>query len=453
MRELGSVLPENATELPHARAQDVEQAVATLESRLDRGAADEVILYVSSHADEGQLHLGGTHLPMTVLTDFLARTRAGVALLILDSCHSGAITRAKGLKPIPGIRVDVETPHVEGRVIISASGPDEAAQESDTLHGSYFTHHLIAALRGAADQSHDGRVTLEEAFRYAYVHTLESTYATRGGLQHPAFHVDLRGHGDWVLTNPGGAPSRLVLAFSEPGTWVVTPSGDGLAGEFEKPPGAGVLALEPGVYRLRTKRGNSVLEASLRVPESGSVILQETDLHASALSESSAKGGAGYWNLSAGAEVSNGLVESGGLLSGVSTRLEAGHPFSGAPALFLSGGVGYRRSATTPSPGFTEEHLDLHLGAALGGDSENLRGRAGLDLGATVIRESQLPGMMPLNGTAPGARLVFSGSLRIAGHVFAVAELHGGPSFVKTIAGFQMNWSAGLELGLGVDFL
>ena len=57
----------------------------------------------------------------------------------------------------PAMRL--EASGVEGRVLISASGANEYAQESDALQGSYFTHYLVTGLRGAADTSRDTRET------------------------------------------------------------------------------------------------------------------------------------------------------------------------------------------------------------------------------------------------------------------------------------------------------
>ena len=44
----------------------------------------------------------------------------------------------------------------------------EAAQESDRICASYFTHYLVSGFRGAADLSGDGKVTLNEAYQFAF---------------------------------------------------------------------------------------------------------------------------------------------------------------------------------------------------------------------------------------------------------------------------------------------
>jgi hypothetical protein len=42
-----------------------------------------------------------------------------------------------------------------GTAILSSSTADETSQESDRLRGSFFSHHLVNALRGAADRDGD----------------------------------------------------------------------------------------------------------------------------------------------------------------------------------------------------------------------------------------------------------------------------------------------------------
>jgi hypothetical protein len=49
------------------------------------------------------------------------------------------------------------------------------------LKNSVFTHYLLEGLRGKADKDHDGVVTLNEAYEYAYSRTKDQTE----GRQHP----------------------------------------------------------------------------------------------------------------------------------------------------------------------------------------------------------------------------------------------------------------------------
>ena len=73
---------------------------------------------------------------------------------------------------------------VRGHAYLTSSSADEAAQESDRIGGSFFTHFLVTGLRGAADADSDKRVTLDEAYRFAFDETLARTEAIGGGPQH-----------------------------------------------------------------------------------------------------------------------------------------------------------------------------------------------------------------------------------------------------------------------------
>ena len=80
-------------------------------------------------------------------------------LAVLDSCASGALTRVKGGSFQAPFLVD-DANKVKGYAILTSSSADEAAQESDRLQASFFTHSLVSGLRGAADTTGDSRVTL-----------------------------------------------------------------------------------------------------------------------------------------------------------------------------------------------------------------------------------------------------------------------------------------------------
>src|SRR6185436_9260857 len=211
-------------------------------------------------------------LPLSELMTFLERAPVGVAILVVDSCRSGALTRTKGLKAAAAPRqVDVVAGALEGRVIITSSGADEYAQESDLVQGSFFTHHLLGGLRGPADASGDGQVTLDEAYAWAYARTIESTFATRGGVQQPQVHVDLRGAGALVLTQPVKSTSRLVLDAPEPGEWLIASlEPNGAVSLVKKPEGPTSVALPPGRYavRLRTDDGYRERKVELTAAQS-----------------------------------------------------------------------------------------------------------------------------------------------------------------------------------------
>ncbi|QSQ25213.1 caspase family protein [Pyxidicoccus parkwayensis] len=271
-REAGGLVAEDAQLVAGASAERVRAALGALRERMAREAspADQLLVYVSSHADGDSLHLSGTQLPVKELLQFMEQSPVGVAVMFIDSCRSGKATRVKGLQPVEERVVQWSAPAIQGRVIVTSSSADELSQESDDIQGSFFTQHLLAGLRGAGDISRDGRVTLQEAYTYAYGRTVESTLLSRAGSQHPAFLFDLKGQGELVLTAPVSASSRLIITVPEPGEWVVaSEEGGEVLGVFSKGNGSVMLAVPPGGYRLRSRRDDSWLETRVTVPARG----------------------------------------------------------------------------------------------------------------------------------------------------------------------------------------
>lgn len=158
-----------------------------------------LVFFYSGHADERALLLENSELSLAELTSALDTAGAQLSLHIVDACRSGVLTRKKGARLGQPITVSRET-QSEGRVVITSSTELEDALESDRLGGSFFTLHMATGLRGAADADEDGRVTLDEAYRYVYGRTVQSTLASGGGVQHPTFSYDLSGQGAVTLT-------------------------------------------------------------------------------------------------------------------------------------------------------------------------------------------------------------------------------------------------------------
>lgn len=145
------------------------------------------VFYYSGHADDRALYPGGHALELAALKVGLEDPAFEVRVGIIDSCRGGGWTQAKGLRPAAPFEVAQPALASEGTALLAASSGQEDAHEAEALKGSFFTHHLVAGLRGAADQSGDGQVTLSEAFAYANRLTIRDS-ATRSSLpQHPSF--------------------------------------------------------------------------------------------------------------------------------------------------------------------------------------------------------------------------------------------------------------------------
>ena len=141
----------------------------------------EVVIYYSGHADERGLMLGSERLSYRDLRAMMDAIDTDVRIAVLDACASGAITRIKGGQRKEAFLVDVSS-DTRGYAFLTltSSSAEETAQESDRLRGSFFTHYLVSGMRGAADVSRDGKVTLNEAYQFAFHETLAQTVDTRG---------------------------------------------------------------------------------------------------------------------------------------------------------------------------------------------------------------------------------------------------------------------------------
>jgi hypothetical protein len=273
LRELGGYEPANMVLL---RGESADTARSTLIAFNDRirqatSAADtDVMLFVyySGHADGERLHMSGTALSMTELAQLVRGSAAQFRLVVLDACHSGALTRGKGARVRPPFALPGERSAGEGVAFLTASSESEDAQESDALHGSFFTHAFVSGLLGAADSDHDGRVVLEEAYRYAYEATLRATSRTLAGTQHASFRYDFSGSGDIVLTEPEAHRSeRASLRFPARGEFLLMRDSDSgavvaeLTGHAENRR----LSVRPGRYFVRMRTPDVLYEGTLDV--------------------------------------------------------------------------------------------------------------------------------------------------------------------------------------------
>jgi len=232
----------------------------------------EVVFYYSGHADSQGLLLGSGRFGFDELRSRLEHSRAAVRVALLDACYAGGAVRPKGGKPAPGYALDtVEPPRVQGAAIIAAGTASELAQESGDIEGSYFTHHVLSALRGAGDRDGNGAVTLAEAYQYAYGHTLAATLPSVWGPQHPSYEYKLSGTGDLVITRVGRDRQALSFPPGQGRVYVVSNAADEVMAEVAaQPQGRVRLALPPGRYRVVAREGRRawLAEVALR-PESG----------------------------------------------------------------------------------------------------------------------------------------------------------------------------------------
>lgn len=268
-----------------------EKVAAKVRAAQAQGERVELLFYYSGHSDETGLLIGEELVGYRQLREMIDALPADVRIAILDSCASGAFTRLKGgTKREPFL---VGGPTVKGHAFLTSSSADEAAQESDRIRGSFFTHYLVTGLRGAADINRDHLVTLNEAYQFAFDETLARTEGTRGGPQHAAYEIQLAGSGDLVMTDLRQSTATVELAADIGGRVFIRDQHGNLEAELHKPKGAGTvaLALEPGNYRITVDDGQRVWRASLRVADGDAAVLNSSDLKVIEAERTTLRGG------------------------------------------------------------------------------------------------------------------------------------------------------------------
>ncbi len=306
LSRLGGVSKTDSLLLLNEKAEELLTALANLEARIKdaqgRGERTALLVYYSGHAKDGALRLGDTRLPFDTFKRRLADGPADIRIAILDSCRSGTLTRTKGARRAPAFEIDSgATRNARGMVILTSSSADEDSQESDTIGGSYFSHHLASGLLGDADRSGDGRVTLFEAYSHAYARTVADTAASSAGPQHPTFSYDLAGNGDLVLTDLRASEGLVVPRGAPAGAYYFVDPGGLVVAELEKAPDAERrVALAAGTYRVKRRLEDRLRIGEVEVRRGEETVLEEARFRDAPFSDDPVKGGRGrssYWSV------------------------------------------------------------------------------------------------------------------------------------------------------------
>ncbi len=396
LQEVGGVRPENLIVLRGQDAGTVRRTLIAVNERVrTAGRQTVLIVYYSGHADPAALHLGGTSL---------AGSAASFRLLILDACRSGALTRVKGGAPIPPFDIRFgERVAGEGAVFLTSSSASEDSQESDEIKGSFFTHALLSGLLGAADENGDGRVTLDEAYRYAYETTLRASSRTLAGIQHPTFQYEVRGQGDLVLaTLEANSANRAWIALPEGRTWLLFQgSQDGsVVGEVSAHDKSRRLNGRAGKYFVRGRGPEMLLEGALDAPAGANVLLDESRLERTAYARLVRKG-AGAAELVASVETEgrarSSIVDDAGICGGAAVGVALA-----LQSITLTPRFGWCRSGFT-NPGIRTlvDQYDFELTAAHVWDLRLVSLELGLTTGgALLVQRFQTGGVAPSRTSA-----------------------------------------------------
>lgn len=293
--ELGGI---DAADLYLLRSRSIEAVRSAFASASRRIAAwhlqpdTKIVLlfYFSGHSDGEVLELGSERLSFSELRRELTSTRADVRVAIVDSCKSGALLATKGGKPGTGFQIRLsDNVATSGEAILTSSAVNELALESKEIRGSFFTHHFVSGLRGAADFSADGRVTLSEAYQYAFAHTVAATAATLIGPQHPTYDYRLAGEGDLVLATVAQPSASLEIPAGYDRVLVVQVAHDLVLAEI--PRGAAQrIAVSPGSYTLRAWRNGRTYATTIDVAAGESRIVRSEEFARTPLAKTANKG-------------------------------------------------------------------------------------------------------------------------------------------------------------------
>jgi hypothetical protein len=146
-------------------------------------------------ADPDSLY--ATAFPMDEIQRVFGRIAAERVVFFLDTCYSGSA----GGRTFAGQRVRAtglndqfleRLTRSKGRVIISASGPNEVSLELPELGHGVFTYYLLEGLRGKGDRNGDGVVTVSELYEYMG-EEVQRKAREAGGRQHPIMKGEIEG--------------------------------------------------------------------------------------------------------------------------------------------------------------------------------------------------------------------------------------------------------------------
>lgn len=198
---------------------EVERAIARFFSAGERD--DTLLLYFSGHGlkdENGMLYFAMTDTEVDLLSASavsssfvsgqLGRARAQTKIVLLDCCYSGAFSRSLMTKDDRLVNAAEELRGI-GRVVITASNALQYSFEGRTpsgdAHQSVFTKHLVVGLEtGAADLDGDGRIAVDELYRYVHEQVVKEN-----PQQRPSISIETQGMVVMATSRAGVRPAPL----------------------------------------------------------------------------------------------------------------------------------------------------------------------------------------------------------------------------------------------------
>ncbi len=213
--EFGGQLPENRIKLLTDSAATRPSIIATLTNFLGRSTKEDTVeIYLATHGlvdFDGALYyltydtdienLRGTGFSDNELTNILNKNiRAGKIVIYLDACHSGlsglseryakrAIRLYELNEKINSLAAALSKSSARGVMTFSASSSTGYSIEAPKWNGGIFTHCLIRALQGEANENKDEWVSVNELDSYL----VSKVMALTEGKQRPKVNGTLMG--------------------------------------------------------------------------------------------------------------------------------------------------------------------------------------------------------------------------------------------------------------------
>lgn len=189
---------------------------AELEAQFARLAStspdDTVVLAFSGHGSDTQelvtydtniADLPGTAFPLDLLLERFRAIPARRLICILDCCFSGGLgakvlhteDQTRALRSADSLLSEMAG---DGRLILTASGPDEPAWENNKIGHDYLTHYLLEALQGAKPVEKDGKLSVLRLLEYVAKHVREEVEKL-GRSQRPTLRGTLEAELTWPI--------------------------------------------------------------------------------------------------------------------------------------------------------------------------------------------------------------------------------------------------------------
>lgn len=235
-------------------------------------------LYLLTH-DTRAGQIPATAFPMRDMDRAVAELYARHVVVVTDACHSGGITEEAGARGGENAINDIFLAQLSsttgGLAVFTASGADQVSLEDAQWGGGHgvFTHYLLQALNGAADEDGDQIVTLVEMMYWTISQvrreTQNSQIPTIGARTYDRYlpmSVVLNAEEIAALPPPASAQEA-----AEPAPGAAPALRASLADSLARAREA--VALFPGSAQYRSRLGTVLLRAGM--PDEGLQALQE----------------------------------------------------------------------------------------------------------------------------------------------------------------------------------